>query len=271
MDLAGVLLLRRRVPDDGPQGDDGGLAGFGLRGEQCGVQFLYVFDVFAGPGPVDPLGVPAVGLVAGQDVLGERHIGVVLDRDVVLVVDHHEVAQFLVTGERGRLGGDAFLQVTVGGDHPDGVVERARAGGSVGVEQAAHPALGIGEADRGRQALAQRAGGDLHALGVLVLRVARGQRAPGPQRLQVLQFQAVAGEEQLDVQGQGRVPGGQDEPVAAQPVRIRRVVAHQLLEQQIRGRSQAHRRPRVAVSDLLHRIRGQHPDGVHRALVQVSP
>ena len=81
-------------------------------------------------------------------------------------------------------------------------------------------ALGVREADRGRQALAQRAGGDLHAGGVLVLRVARGQRAPGPQRLQVLQFQAVAGEEQLDVQGQGRVPGGEDEPVAAQPVRI---------------------------------------------------
>ena len=38
VDLAGVLLLRRRVPDDGPQRDDGGLAGFGLRGEQRGVQ-----------------------------------------------------------------------------------------------------------------------------------------------------------------------------------------------------------------------------------------
>ena len=99
VDLAGVLLLRRRVPDDGPQRDDGGLAGFGLRGEQRGVQLGHVLDVFAGPGPVDPLGVPAVGLVAGQDVLGERHIGVVLDRDVVLVVDHHEVAQFLVSGE----------------------------------------------------------------------------------------------------------------------------------------------------------------------------
>ena len=88
-------------------------------------------------------------------------------------------------------------------------------GGSVGVEQAAHPALGIREADRGRQALAQRAGGDLHPRGVLVLRVARGQRTPGPQRLQVLQFQTVAGEEQLDVQGQRRVPRGQDEPVTA--------------------------------------------------------
>ena len=50
-----------------------------------------------------------------------------------------------------------------------------------------------------------------------------------------------------------------------------RVVAHQLLEEKISGRSQAHRRAGVAVSDLLHRIRGQHPDGVHRALVQVGP
>ena len=104
-------------------------------------------------------------------------------------------------------------------------------GGGVGVEQAAHAALGVREPDRGRQALAQRAGGDLDAGGVLVLRVARGQRTPGPQRLQVLQLQPVPGQEQLDVQGQGRVARGQDEPVPADPVRVLRVVPHQLLEE----------------------------------------
>ena len=127
VDLAGVLLLRGRVADDGAQRDDGGLGRLGLRGQQRGVQFLHVLLVLAGPGPVDALDVPAVGLVALQDVLGEGDVGVVLDGDVVLVVDHHEVAELLVPGERGRLGGDAFLEVAVGGDDPDGVVERARA------------------------------------------------------------------------------------------------------------------------------------------------
>ncbi len=271
VDLAGVLLLRGRVADDGPQRDDGGLGGFGLRREERLVQLGDVLDVVPGTGPVNALGVPAVGFVAAQDVFGERHVGVVLDRDVVLVVNHHEVAEFLVSGQGGGLGGHALLQVAVGGDDPDRVVEGARAGGGVGVEQPAHPPLGVSETDGGGQALAQRAGRDLHALGVLVLRVARRQRIPGPQSLQVLQFQAVAGEEELDVQGQGGVARRQDEPVPAQPVRVRRIVPHQLLEQQVRGRGQAHRRARVAVTDLLHRIRGQHPDGVHRTLVQIGP
>jgi hypothetical protein len=175
VDLAGVLLLRCRVADDGAQGDDGGLGGFSLGGDERGVELLHVFLVFARLGPVHTLDVPAVGLVALQDILGEGDVGVVLDGDVVLIVDNNEVAEFLVAGQRGSLGRDAFLEVAVGRDHPDGVVEGRLAGGSVGVEEAAHPALGVGEADRGGQALAQRTGGDFHAGGVLVLGVARGQ------------------------------------------------------------------------------------------------
>ena len=58
----------------------------------------------AAVGPVDDLDVPAVGLVALGDVLGQRDVGVVLDRDLVLVVDQGEVAELLGAGDRGRLG-----------------------------------------------------------------------------------------------------------------------------------------------------------------------
>ena len=130
MDLAGVLLLRRRVADDGAQRNDGRLGGLGLGGEQSRVELLHVFDVFAGLGPVHALGVPAVGFVALEDILGEGDVGVVLDGDVVLIVDHHEVAQFLVAGQRGSLSRDAFLEVAVGRDDPDGVVKRASPAGA---------------------------------------------------------------------------------------------------------------------------------------------
>ena len=50
------------------------------------------------------LHVPAVGLVALGDVLGERDVGVVLDRDPVVVVDQREVAELLGAGDRGGLG-----------------------------------------------------------------------------------------------------------------------------------------------------------------------
>ncbi len=207
MDLTGVLLLGGRVTDDGAQRDDRGLGGLGLRSQERGVELLDVFDVFARLGPVHALGVPAVGLVALENVFSERDVGVVLDGDMVLVIDHHEVAQFLVPGQGGSLRGHAFLEVAVGGNDPDGVVERAGPGRRIGVEQATHPALGVGEAHRGGQTLTQRPSGDFHALGVLVFRVSGGQRTPGAQGFQIAELQAVAGKEQLDIQGQRGVPG----------------------------------------------------------------
>ena len=75
-------------------------------------------------------------------------------------------------------------------------------GGGVGVEQAALAAGGHRHADRVADALAERAGGGLDAGGVAVLRVARGLAAPGAQRLEVVELEAVAGEVELDVQGE---------------------------------------------------------------------
>jgi len=271
VDAAGVLLVRGRPADDRAQRDHRGLGGLGLGRADRRVELLHVLHVVPGLRPVHPGHVPAVGLVAAEHVLGERHVGVVLDRDVVLVVDHHQVAQLLDPGQRGRLGGDALLQVPVGGDDVDGVVEDGLPGRGVGVEQAPGVALGVGEAHGRRQALTERTGGDLHPGGVPVLRVPRGLRPPGPQGLDVLQLHPVARQEQLQVQRQGGVPGGEDEPVPARPPVVRGVVAHHLLEQKVGRRGQRHRRARVAVAHLLHRVRGQHPHRVHGTLVLLGP
>ena len=108
---------------------------------------------------VDPLGVPAVGLVAGQDVLAERDGGVVLDRDVVVVVEDDQVAQLLVSGERRGLARDAFLHAAVADDDVDVVVEQRCAGRGVGVEQPALAPSRHRHADAVGDALAERAGG----------------------------------------------------------------------------------------------------------------
>ena len=47
--------------------------------------------------------------------------------------------------------------------------------------------------------------------------------------------------------------------------------AHQLLEEKVRGRSQAHRGAGVAVADLLDGVRGENADRVNGALVQAGP
>lgn len=265
----GVLGVRGGPGDDRAGRDERRALGLGLGGQQRAVQALGV-EVAAGQ-LVHALDVPAVGLVTLQGVLGDRGLRVALDRDVVVVPQQHQVAELLVAGQRGRLGRDALLEAAVTGDDPDGVVERGGARGGLRVEETALVPGGHRHAHGVGDALAQRAGRRLDTGGVAVLRVTGRPGAPGAERLQVVQFQAVPGEVELDVQRQAGVARGEYEPVASGPLRVRRVVAHHLLEEGVRGRSEAHRRTRVAVSDLLYGVRGQDADGVHGPLVQFGP
>lgn len=58
---------------------------------------------------------------------------------------------------------------------------------------------------------------------------------------------------------------GEDEPVPAQPLVVGGVVAHDVLEQQVGQRGEAHGRSGVAVADPLHRVRGEQAGGVDGA------
>src|SRR5690625_5409884 len=71
----GALFIGRGPADDGPQGDEGGLVGDALGLLDRLVQGVDVLEILIAAGPVDALGVPAVGLVAGHDILGECHVG----------------------------------------------------------------------------------------------------------------------------------------------------------------------------------------------------
>src|SRR5262249_29993464 len=147
-------------------------------------------------------------------------VRVVLDRDVVVVVENDQVAQFLVPGERGDLVADALLDIAVRGEHVDVVVERAGAGRRVRVEQATLAAGGQGHADRVPQPLPERPGGRFRPGGEPVLGVTGGAAAPAPVLLDVVQRQPVPGQVQLQVKGEAGVPAGQHEAVPAQPPRI---------------------------------------------------
>lgn len=97
--LAGVHQVRRRIADDGAQRDERGPVGDRLR---IGDGLLDADDVLTA---LNLLHVPAVRAVAGRGVLTQRDVGVVLDRDLVAVVEHDEVAQLLDRGQRRRLRG----------------------------------------------------------------------------------------------------------------------------------------------------------------------
>ena len=195
--------------------------------------------------------MPAVPLVALADVLGERELGVALDRDVVLVVERDQPAETEVPGKRGRLAGDSLLEVSVGGDHERPVVDDLVAGP---VEPGREHPLGQRHADRVGDPLPERAGGHLDAREVIVLGMAGGHRAELAELLEVvLEADVVAGQVQGRVQQHRRVPAREHEPVAVGPLRLTGAVAHDPRVQDIRDRRQRHRRPRVARSSLSAR------------------
>ena len=272
MGLAGVLGVRGGPRDDRAEDDDAGLVGDPLgRPDRLVERGDVLLVTRAVVGPVDDLDVPAVGLVALRDILGQRDVGVVLDRDLVLVVDQGEVAELLGAGEGRGLGADALLDVTVAGQRVDLVVEDRLAGSGVGIEQSALAPGGHRHPDSVADALAEGAGGGLHPGGVAVLRVPGRLAVPGAQRLQVLQLQAPATEVELDVERQAAVAAGQHEPVPTGPVGIGRVVPHHLLEQQVRRGREAHGGAGVPVAHLLHGIHGQDANGVDCSIVELGP
>ena len=145
--LLAVVLVRAAVADVGPDGDEARpvVGARGLDGRLDGVDVVAVLD---------PARVPAVGIEALDDVLGEGHRRRPVELDVVVVVEDDQLAQPEVAGEARRLGRDAFLEVAVGRDDVGPVIDD----GAVGlVELGRQPSLGDGHPDRVGEALAERA------------------------------------------------------------------------------------------------------------------
>jgi hypothetical protein len=190
---------------------------------------------------------------------------------VVVVVDDDQVAELLMAGEGADLVADALFDVTVRDDRVDVVVERAVTQGRFRVEQAAFAPRRHRHAHGVAQSLAKRPCGGLDTDGVAVLWMARCEAAPPAEPLEVLQGQAVTGQVELDVEREAAVARGQHEAVTTGPVRVGRVVAQQPLEQQVRGRCQAHRGSGMTGAGLLYGVHGERADCVHGPLVQLVP
>ena len=69
------------------------------------------------------LNVPLVRLIAFPHVLRERLRGRSRELDLVVVVEDDQMPETEVSSERGRLGGDALLDIAVGCDHERVVID----------------------------------------------------------------------------------------------------------------------------------------------------
>jgi hypothetical protein len=177
---------------------------------------------------------------------------------VVLLSSNSTVSlELQAAGQADRLVADALHQAAVAGDHPGAVVDDvlAEAGGQV--------RLGHGHADGGGQALAQRPGGGLHARGVVHFGVARGQRAPLPEVLDLLHRHGLeAGQVQQGIEQHRAVAGRQHEAVAVGPVGLGGVELQELAPQHRGDVGHAHRHALVAGLGLVDGVHGKDADRV---------
>ncbi len=176
--------------------------------------------------------VPAVRGEASGDVLGEREVGVALDRHPVRVVDPAEVRQALVRGERRRLRRDPLHHAAVARLRVHVEVEERE---PVAVVARAEPLARDGHPDRGRDALPERARRRLDAARPAVLRMTGALRAELAEALQVVEGdgglaedlvlgvdRAHAGQVEQRPEEGGGVARREHEPVAVRPDRVGR-------------------------------------------------
>ena len=131
--------------------------------------------------------------------------------------------------------------------------------------------LAIGEADGGGEALAQRTGGHFDARGQAVFRMARGTGvSAATEVLQIVQGQAVAGEVQLDVLGEGGVATGKNEAIAAFPVGVVRIMLDEVLVQRVGDGRQGDGGAGVAGACLLNRVSRKDLRHLDGALVELG-
>ena len=271
----GVLFVGRTVADVRLHEDEGWAVGVLLEGLQLGRELDRVVAVG------DPLDGPAVSFETCRDVFGEGEAGVAVDGDAVVVVEQAEVVELEVSGERRGFGGNAFHHAAVAADGVDFVVEErleARA-----AEVRGHPLLGDGHADGVADALAERAGGGFDSGGRFLLGVPRRAAAELPKEFELFErerraidgvavFVAIADPGEVDecVEQHRGVAVREHEAIAVGPLRLRGVVAEELIPQRVGDGSEAHRRARMPRIRLLNRIHGEGANRIDASQIEVG-
>ncbi len=203
--------------------------------------------------------VPAVGFESLRRVVREPAVHFTVDRDAVVVVEAHELAELERAGQRAGFVRDALHQAAVAEEHVSVVVDDFVPGL---VERGREQLLGERHADGIGETLAERARRGLDAEVPVDFRVARRVRAELPETRQVIDGERITREVQQRIEQHRAVPVRQHETVAIGPCGVARVVPEVVRPQHLRDVGHAHRHAGVTGIGLLDRIHAQRPDGV---------
>jgi hypothetical protein len=164
MGRAGVLFVRSPIADMAVDNNK----------RRCVMRATEALDhlreAFRIVGVADPPHIPAIGEKARRDVFAESEIGMALYRHPIVIVNPTQIAQLLVTGERGRLARYALHHVAVAADRINVVVEHRKARP---VEMLGQPATGERHADAVAASLTQRARRCFDARGQVIFGMTR--------------------------------------------------------------------------------------------------
>ena len=170
VDTVGALLLGA-VTNDGLELDKGGLVLDLLGLLEGSLNTLKVVVTV-----LDGQDLPAVGLVALENVLSEGLVGVTVNGDLVVIPDGNEVAELEMTSQGAGLRGHTLHQAAIAEEAVCVVVNKIEAGL---VEDSAGVRLGNGKTNSIADTLAKRTSGDLNTRGVMGLGMSGGDAVNG--------------------------------------------------------------------------------------------
>ena len=203
-----VLLARRSEADVGAHQNKRRSCGFGARSAQRAVERFEVIAI------LDCLRVPAISLEPLRAVFRESQIRGGSERNVVVVVQIDQFAQFQMARQAGGFRGDALHQITVAHDPISKVTDHLE---SRAVVARGEIGLRDGHADPVAETLTERSRGGFHSGCELTLRMAWRQASPLAELFDLIERDIVAGKIKHAVKQHRAMPGGEDEAVAIGP------------------------------------------------------
>lgn len=202
--------------------------------------------------------LPSVRLEPRTHVFGERERRRPRQRDLVVVVQHDQLAEREVSRERGRLRCDTLHQITVPGEDVRMMIDDRL----LAVVGGGEMRFGDREADGIADSLTERAGRYLNAGRVMVLGMARCAAEELAERLEIVEREVIAREVQQRVQECRAVPGAEDEAIAIEPLRIGGIVTQVPCPQGVGDGRGTKRQAGMSRVRLLHGIDREKTDGV---------
>ena len=203
--------------------------------------------------------VPAIGFETLSRIVTEPALHVAVDRNAVVVIESDELAELPDTGERARFVAHAFHEAAVAEEHIRAVIDHGEAGA---VEFSGEHLLGERHADAVRNTLAKRPGARLDPRGHTHFRVTRRTGVQLTEGLQIIHRKIVAREVQQRVLEHRAVSVRQNEAIAAEPLRVFRVVAEMAGPQGDSDICHAEGHAGVTRLGFLNGIHGKCTDGV---------